>query len=108
MAARMNPEDRGPTNLGDILGPLFAARGWGRKSERVRLEGAWAEAVGPEAAPETRVVALRRGVLEVEVRQGILMQELAQFRKRALLTALRERLTNLPVTDIKFRAGVWV
>lgn len=106
MAARLNPEDRGPTNLADVLGPLFAARGWGRKSERVRLEGAWAEVAGP-AATDTRVIALRRGVLEVEVRSGVLLQELAMFQKRALLAALRLNLTNVPVTDLKFRAGAW-
>ena len=107
MAPRLNPEDKGPTNLADVLGPLFAARGWGRKSERVRLESAWAEVAGPEVLAQTRVVALRRGVLEVEVRQGIMLQELAQFQKRTLLTALRLILTNCPITDLKFRSGVW-
>ena len=107
MAPKFHPEDKGPTNLSDVLGPLFAARGWGRKSERVRLEGAWAEVVGPDVLAETRVVALRRGVLEIEVRQGIMLQELAQFHKRALLTALRLILTNSPIADLKFRAGIW-
>ena len=107
MAPKFHPEDKGPTNLGDVLGPLFAARGWGRKSERVRLEGAWAEVVAADVLAQTRVVALRRGVLEIEVRQGIMLQELAQFHKRALLTALRLILTNSPLTDLKFRAGIW-
>ena len=105
MAPKFHPEDKGPTNLGDVLGPLFAARGWGRKSERVRLEGAWAEVVAPDVLAQTRVVALRRGILEIEVRQGIMLQELAQFHKRALLTALRLILTNSPLTDLKFRAS---
>ncbi len=99
--------DRGPENLADVLARLFTARGWGRKSERVRLEAAWAEAVGPELAPETRVNGLRRGVLEVEVRGGVLLQELAQFHKRKLLAALRQRLPGATITDLKFRAGAW-
>lgn len=98
---------KGPENLTEVLARLFTTRGWGRKSERVRLEAAWTEAVGPDAAPQTRVNALRRGVLEVEVRSGVLLQELAQFRKRELLTALRQRLPGTTVTDIKFRAGAW-
>jgi len=53
------------------------------------------------------VNALRRGVLEVEVRTGVLMQELAQFRKRTLLAALRAALPTTVITDIKFRVGVW-
>ena len=96
-----------PELLSDVLGKLFVARGWGRKTERGRLEDAWTEAVGPEAAPQTRVLALKRGVLEVEVRSSILMQEMAQFRKRSILTALRAALTGQTITAIKFRAGAW-
>jgi predicted nucleic acid-binding Zn ribbon protein len=99
--------NKGPENLADVLARLFTARGWGRKSERVRLEAAWAEAVGPELLPETRVNGLRRGVLEVEVRGGVLLQELAQFHKRKLLTALRQKLSGTTITDLKFRAGAW-
>lgn len=99
--------DRGPENLSDVLARLFTARGWGRKTERLRLEAAWAEAAGPELAPETRVGALRRGVLEVEVRGGVLVQELTQFRKRPLLAALRAKLPGMTVTDLKFRSGAW-
>lgn len=96
----------GPENLGDILSKLFASRGWGRKTERVRLEDAWTATAG-DLAGETRVVAIRRGVLEVEVKNGVLLQELAQFRKRALLAELRKQLAGTKVTDIKFRAGAW-
>ena len=99
--------EKGPENISEVLARLFTARGWGRKTERVRLEAAWADAVGPETAPDTRVGAFRRGVLEVEVRSGVLMQELAQFRKRPLLAALRLRLPGTTITDLKFRAGAW-
>jgi predicted nucleic acid-binding Zn ribbon protein len=97
----------GPENLTDILAKLFTARGWGRKSERVRLESAWAEAVGPARSADTRVAAMRRGVLEVEVKNGVLLQELAQFHKRQLLTDLRRLLPGTAVTDLKFRAAAW-
>ena len=76
------------------------------KSERQRLESAWAVAAGAYAA-DTRPGAFRRGVLEVEVRKGVLMQELAQFQKRTLLTAVRAALPGVTVTDLKFRAGMW-
>src|SRR5919206_160410 len=39
-------ESSGPENLADVLARLFTSRGWGRKSERVRLEAACAAAVG--------------------------------------------------------------
>src|SRR5262245_30783588 len=82
-------QPRGPEPIGEILSRLFAARGWGRLQERLRLEKAWAEAAGPDIAPKTRVVALKRGVLEIEVKGAILLQELAQFHKRRILEALR-------------------
>ena len=99
--------ESGPENLSDVLGRLFVARGWGRQSGRAKLEAAWAIAIGPEFLPDTRVLLVRRGVLEVEVRNGVLLQELAQFHKRKLLAAVRDGMTGTTLTDLKFRAGVW-
>ena len=56
-------------------------------------------------AAATKVLGVRRGVLEVEVRGGPLLQELAQFHKRALLGKLRPALPAMTLTDLKFRAG---
>ena len=107
MMQRHAKDDAGPEPLGEILSRLFAARGWGRRQGRLRLETAWQEVAGPETAAHTRVGALRRGVLEVTVDQAVLLQELAHFHKRRLLEALRARLPELTVTDLRFRAGVW-
>jgi hypothetical protein len=100
-------DKQGPENLGDILGRLFAARGWGRKSERQKLEAAWAEAAGPQLLKDTRVAVVRRGVMEIEVKSSVLMQELAQFHKRKLLGRLRTLLPSTTLTDLKFKAGAW-
>jgi predicted nucleic acid-binding Zn ribbon protein len=97
----------GTESLTDVLGQLFVSRGWGRLAERARLEEAWKAAAGPAIAAESRVLAIRRGVLEVEVRSSVLMQELAQFHKRKLLKDLREKLPNLTLGDLKFRSGSW-
>lgn len=99
--------NKGPENLADILGRLFASRGWGRKNDRLRLEMAWAEAVGPDLLKDTRVGGIRRGVLEVEVKNAVLLQELTQFHKRGLLGKLRKSLTGVTLTDLKFRAAAW-
>ena len=98
-------QKKGPESLGDILGRLFTSRGWGRKSERLQLEEAWATASG-EFAGKTRVAGLRRGVLEVEVAPGALLQELAAFHKRRLLEAMKKALPNATVKEIRFRAGM--
>jgi predicted nucleic acid-binding Zn ribbon protein len=100
-------EDRGPELLRDILGRLFTARGWGRRQGRLHLEQAWAECAGPEFGKYTRVAGLRRGILEVEVANSVLLQELAHFHKRKLLEELRRRLSGTTLTDLRFRAGSW-
>ncbi|HXD89265.1 MAG TPA: DUF721 domain-containing protein [Urbifossiella sp.] len=100
-------DSKGPENIGNILGRLFTSRGWGRKTERMKLEGAWMEAAGPQLLRDTRVAAIRRGVLEIEVKTAVLMQELAQYHKRGLLGQLRKLLPNVTLTDLKFKAGAW-
>jgi predicted nucleic acid-binding Zn ribbon protein len=99
--------NKGPEKIADVLGRLFTSRGWGRKNDRLRLEAAWAEASGAALAKDTRVLGLKRGVLEVEVKNAVLMSELAQYHKRGLLAKLRKVLTGVTLTDIKFRAGAW-
>ncbi len=103
----MSTDNRGPEKIGDVLGRLFTSRGWGRKNDRLRLEGAWADVAGEELVKSTRVLGMKRGVLEVEVRNAVLMSELAQFHKRNLLTKLRKAMPGVTLTDIKFRAGAW-
>lgn len=99
--------DKGPEKLADVLGRLFTFRGWGRKNDRLRLETAWVEAAGGQLANDTRLLGLKRGVLEIEVRNAVLLSELAQYHKRPLLAKLRKALPGVTLTDIKFRAGVW-
>ena len=75
-------QERGPEPIGDILARLFTARGWGRRQERLQLDQAWVEAVGPEFASRTRTESLRRGVLEVVVGNAVLLQILKLVNKR--------------------------
>ena len=98
---------KGPEPLKDVIAQLFVSRGWGRTSERKRLEDAWASAAGEIVAKQTRVLALKRGVLEIEVRGGVLLQELASFHKRTLLEAMKTLLPGHPLKELRFRsAGV--
>jgi predicted nucleic acid-binding Zn ribbon protein len=106
VAIRRETPERGPEGLGEILSRLFTARGWGRRQGRLHLERAWEEAAGQDVAQQTRVGALRRGVLEVTVANAVLLQELTHFHKRRLLEQLRVKLPSTPITDLRFRAGV--
>jgi predicted nucleic acid-binding Zn ribbon protein len=97
----------GPEPLGEILSRLFALRGWGRTQDRLRLESAWRDALGESCIEQTRVGMLRRGVLEILVNNAVLLQELAHYRKRALLARLHALLPNVPLHDLRFRSGSW-
>lgn len=107
MAPRIHKPDPGPQKLAEVLSQVFTARGWGRRQARLHLEKAWEEAAGPDYLRHTRVLALRKGVLEVEVGNAILLQELASFHKRKLLEKLRGALPAEKITDLKFRTGSW-
>ncbi len=104
---RITGPDQGPEPLKEVLARLFTARGWGRRQARLHLEKAWAAAVGPEQAAHTRVAGWRRGTLEVEVDNAVLMQELAHFHKRRLLEQLRSSLAGTTLIDLRFKAGTW-
>jgi hypothetical protein len=103
-------KDTGPETIKEILSRLFTTRGWGRRQGQLHLEKAWAAAVAgisPDYAARTRVIGMRRGLLEVEVNSSVLLQELAQFHKRRLLEALRSQLPNTTLADLRFRSGTW-
>jgi hypothetical protein len=106
MSIHRDKPGRGPEKLDEILSRLFTARGLGRRQGRLHLEKAWLEAAGKEAAAQTRVGNLRRGVLEITVGNAVLLQELTHFHKRRLLEQLRQRLPGTTITDLRFRAGV--
>ena len=80
--------------LGPAAGPAAPGAGLGRGRRR------------RSTPTHTRVAGLRRGVLEVEVDNAVLLQELAHFHKRRLLEQLRGRLPGTTLTDLRFRAGV--
>ncbi len=106
-SVRLTPVEQKVESLAEVLARLFVSRGWGRKTERLQLEQAWQEAADPAWRGDTRLLGLRRGVLEVEVRNAVLLQELAQFHRRPLLRRLRQLLPHRTIGDIRFRAGAW-
>jgi predicted nucleic acid-binding Zn ribbon protein len=96
---------RGPKPLSDILSELFATRGFGRLRALKELEDAWNAAVGEPGCHQTKVGAVRRGVLNVTVAHSTLLEELAAFQKPSLLAALRQNAPGTLIHDIRFRVG---
>ena len=74
-------------------------------SARQELEDAWNAAVGEPYCRQTRLGEVRRGVLNVTVAHSTLLEELAAFRKPALLAALRSGAPATTIHDIRFRVG---
>lgn len=105
MAPRIHKPDPPPQPIKEILAQLFMARGWGRRQERLHLERAWNEAVGPEFEAHSRVLGLKRGVFEIEVDSAVLVQELKGYHKRRLLETLREKLTGQTIKELRFKVG---
>jgi hypothetical protein len=99
------PNRRGPRALSEILGELFTVRGYGRFWARQELEEAWDAAVGEPQCRQTQLGEVRRGVLNVTVSHSALLEELAAFRKPALLAALRSGAPGTTIHDIRFRVG---
>jgi predicted nucleic acid-binding Zn ribbon protein len=104
---KIHQPDPGPEKVGDILGRLFTQRGWGRRSARQQLEQAWKNAVDPVHEPHTRVLALRRGTLEIEVNDAVILQELSSFHRRKLLEKVKKALPNSSIRELRFRSATW-
>jgi len=100
-----NPNARGPKALADVLGELFAVRGYARLHASGELEVAWNAALGESYAGRTRLGDVRRGVLTVTVDHPALLEELSAYRKGELLQALRATVRGSTITALRFRIG---
>ena len=98
-------QGRGPRALGDLLGELFAARGFNQVRAATELEAAWEQVIGELGAKQTQVSGLRHGVVTVTVAHPTLLQDLAAFRKLELLEALRAKMPGVKLQDLRFRIG---
>lgn len=88
--------------IGRVLNEWLLRSGLLSRSARAELEQAWRQAAGEPVARETRVLALRRNRLWVEVGSAPLRAELEGFRKPELLSRLREHYCRKHISDIRF------
>ena len=73
--------------------------------DRDKLTAEFAKGVLTVTMPETAKAAEQ--AKKIEVKNAVLIQELAQYHKRGLLAKLRKLLPGVTLTDLKFRAGAW-
>jgi predicted nucleic acid-binding Zn ribbon protein len=93
-----------PKTLGNVMSQLLAKRGYARVQAAALSAAAWREAVGDKLAADTRPGNVRRGVLEVLVRDSSTHQELA-FLKAKILKSLAATSPDQRIRDVKFRVG---
>lgn len=97
---------RGPERLSNILADLIIRRGYARQVAASVFQDAWASVVDERLISSSRPGNVRRGVLEVTVKNSIVMQELT-FQKRQILKRMNEEVAgdDRSIRDIRFRIG---
>ena len=91
--------------MGEVINQLMARRGYGQVKSTEEIRSVWNEIAGP-MGPQSLPGSIRRGVLEVFVRNSAVLQELT-FSKKQLLTQLQKTLPNQSIKDLKFRISAF-
>ena len=95
---------RQPKKIGDAVANVMARCGYGQLEKRAACVNAWKEAAGERMARHSCPGNVRRGVLEVTVRNSAVMQELT-FQQTTLLEQLGRLLPDEKIRKIKYRVG---
>jgi hypothetical protein len=93
-----------PKPVKDVLSQLFAKRGYGQVQTAATCDAAWREAVGQKLAADTRAGNVRRGVLEVLVRNSSVRHELG-FLKPKIVKMLGKLVPEQQIRDVRFSVG---
>jgi predicted nucleic acid-binding Zn ribbon protein len=93
-----------PRPVRDVLSQLLAKRGYAQIQAAGGCEAAWRDAVGAKLAADTRPGTVRRGVLDVLVRNSSVVQELA-FLKVKIIKSLAKTIPEQKIRDLRFRVG---
>jgi predicted nucleic acid-binding Zn ribbon protein len=93
-----------PKSMRDVLSQLLAKRGYAQVQTAATCTAAWREAVGEKLAADTRPGNVKRGVLEVLVRNSVLVQELG-FQRAKIVKTLNKLVPEQKVRDLRFRVG---
>ena len=93
-----------PESISDLLPRVLGEMGLDETADAVRLLEVWDAALGPDLAPHASCEGLRRGVVLALVRDSAWMQRL-QMEKPRILRALRERLAEVELRDLRMRLG---
>jgi hypothetical protein len=93
-----------PKPIADVLSELMARRGYACVRSTASLKQAWNEAAGELLAGQSRLGAVRRGVMEVVVAHSTLAQEVS-YQKAMLIERLATLLPDQRIRDLRVRVG---
>jgi len=93
-----------PKAMRDVLSQLLAKRGYAQVQTAATCDAAWREAVGGKLAADTRPGSVRRGVLEILVRNSASAHELG-FLKAKIVKTLTKLIPEQKIRDLRIRVG---
>lgn len=93
-----------PKPVRDVLSQLLAKRGYAQVQSAAGCDTAWREAVGVKLAADSRPGNVKRGVLDVLVRNSVTLQELSFVKTKAVKTLAR-LVPEQQIRDVRFRVG---
>lgn len=90
--------------LGEVVSRLMARRGYAQIEANRRIQELWNVSVGTTLAADSRPTVLKRGVLEVAVRNSAALQQLT-FTKQELLRRLKSDEMGQGIRELRFRVA---
>ena len=93
-----------PKPMRDVLSQLLAKRGYAQVQTAGACQAAWQQAVGEKIANDTRPGNIRRGVLEVLVRNSSVQHELGYLKAKIVKTLIK-LIPEQQIKDLRFRVG---
>jgi predicted nucleic acid-binding Zn ribbon protein len=93
-------------SVSDVIGQLLVKKGYAQVQGAASCEAAWQKAAGVRLGPQSRAGSVKRGVLEVMVKNSAVLQEL-QFVKVQLIKSLTQHAPESKIRDVKFRVGTF-
>lgn len=91
-------------SIGESVNQFLERTGLGSRMKHREIYGVWEGLAGPARTRHTRVVSVRRGVLEIEVDSAPLMHEL-EFQKHGFLRVIQTQVEKPFINRIVFRLG---
>lgn len=89
----------------EVIAQLMARKGYNQQQSANEIADVWNRIAGEKLAQQTIVGNIRRGVLEINVANSMLIQRL-EFDKKKLLAELKQQLPQTKLTNLRFRLGI--